>query len=1209
MRFISKTDAVKSYNKFINNTNKSINQLNAPKYNLKFFQEDVQKKSVKSVNMKDEQKTGAKCFHVEDPKAIYNRILKSSEPHFYESWTENTKLVFGVDVDFKLDQSDKKPEEILNSIIKIIIMGAKKYYDHEYKISDIIVLENDQEAQKIDNPNKYSAHIIFRGLNFINYLATKDFYLRLDKDYKISQYFVDKAIYNLTCFRLFLNSKMGRSAILVPKRLKIESEHTKMPNQYKDIYDYFLDTMMTHTISTDRLIDKKDLKFKQEISMPNMSDASDISNVNVANILAKLPYKYCNEYELWRDVGMCLHSHENYETNTLFKLWDEWSSQCPKYKKKEMLNVWKSFGNSNKKKYTIGTLIKRARDEGIPDSEIFNNNKQSVDEIVQTYPEKPIQLNLDDFDKSQITMMNVSKFVPDNFIPLLNKKLVAVQSEKGTGKTSNLFSALFNSKESWITSDTSILIISSRITFGYKIFGDVANSGFELYSEITGDIYSKRLICQINSLLRVKRDSYDIIIVDEAESLSRYLTSDHLTKDSRASLTICEYEMRLQDAAQVYIMDADLSDRCINYYHNAMNITSPKDFHLIVNEYKAYTDYTLMYCNNYNGWIREIQNKLEDNKRLVIAMASNAKAKDLNKYLLDYYADKKVLLIHKETSDEDKKALLLKVNDEWIKYDVIIYTPSVCMGVSFDIIGHFDHIFAYGCHESLGAQEWSQMMHRVRSPKSKKIYVVIDQYKKYNELEDTLTYQTVEKMLCTDYYLTNYNLHNNIVKKEVKRIRNQSDLDEYNNIISAKLDKNIDNFDNDTDDDFDDNIKNIDDNINIHVPALPKRYTNKNSESVEPIGPVQINDKVLYYPYRNEAIYDLYVRNCWEIVENKLNFPACFFGYAKYKGYKFQFIPSSDEDNLIGKELKNIREEREQIELETKANGITNAKDLNQEEFQNIVKFKDEHISEEDLYAIKKYNLRNCYDINLPADDEIEITEENENISNGVVTVDFVMEYCDSSLMMHYRNLATVLSTSTQSTADKLMILKENQQYDSTITSCYIDFTRKNKYMYHYYALTIIELLGFDINDLSISILTPDLMTNTYDAVAWAEPLIEEMSFKFGLKKFNKELTKASEIEQLKFLNQIIKAQYGLWVRKINNPKNKDNVLYRLDDNEIWKNLPDRPNDLTPEELLLPENIYSLKRKIVPKQLFLKKEYKTNFDTSNLDIDIFDDEI
>ena len=153
------------------------------------------------------------------------------------------------------------------------------------------------------------------------------------------------------------------------------------------------------------------------------------------------------------------------------------------------------------------------------------------------------------------------------------------------------------------------------------------------------------------------------------------------------------------------------------------------------------------------------------------------------------------------------------------------------MGVSFDVINYFDNIFAYGCHESLGAQEWCQMVHRVRSPKSKEIFISIDNYKEFDIKEHTVDYKTVEKMLCSDYYLTNYDLHNNIIPKKIKRI----------DTVAANLDKGIE-----------DSIEDIiEDNI---------------------IGTPTNDDRIIHYPYKDEPIYDLYVRNSWEMVENKLNF-------------------------------------------------------------------------------------------------------------------------------------------------------------------------------------------------------------------------------------------------------------------------------------------------------------------------------------------------
>ena len=87
----------------------------------------------------------------------------------------------------------------------------------------------------------------------------------------------------------------------------------------------------------------------------------------------------------------------------------------------------------------------------------------------------------------------------------------------------------------------------------------------------------------------------------------------------------------------------------------------------------------------YDNWIIQIIHKLKNNKKLVIPMASNNKAKDLKELLKLKFPKLKILLIHKETDDNSKLEILLNVNTDWVKYDVVIYTPTVCMGVSFDI--------------------------------------------------------------------------------------------------------------------------------------------------------------------------------------------------------------------------------------------------------------------------------------------------------------------------------------------------------------------------------------------------------------------------------------------------------------------------------------------------------------------------------------------
>ena len=1164
MKFFKKNEAINHYNKI---KDKSI------KSNSKLFQEDV-------------DRAGTKCFYVCSPKKIFDRIEKLAEPHFYEFWTDQTNMVFGMDIDYDTSKDDTPPDELLKKIINIVIDGANKYYDHKYKMKDIIILENDNLVQKLENPNKYSAHIVFRGLNFESCIVAKDFFLRLDKDYGISKLYVDKSIYNMTCLRLFMNSKMGKHAVLLPKKLIIDGASSLSTKIYentkniKDFYNFFLTTMLTHTNPADKMIMIKDLKNKIDKcqSPQKVADQNDIANINIESILMNLPGKYYDEYDEWIKIGMVLHTHHT-EENNLYDIWNNWSMQSDKYKEREMLSKWKSFANS-KKRLTIGTLIKIAKEEGIVN--IYKNNKQNIEDIVNNYPAKPININTNNINDSQITILDQKFLTSDIYYPIIDKKLIAVQSEKGTGKTSNLFNTLFGREEKsediHINDNTSILFISSRITFGYKLLGDLKEYGFELYSQITDhQIYSKRIICQIDSLLRLERDSYDIIIVDECESLARYMTSSHFTKNNKASFIISNLEMRVNDAKQVYILDADLSDRCINFYKKNMTFDKKDDFHLVINNFKPYSEYKLTYCQ-YATWLRKILLILESNKKLVIAMASNSKAKDLDKKIRDTYPEKKVLLIHKETTDEDKKKFLLKVNEEWINYDVIIYTPSVCMGVSFDITGHFDHIFAYGCHESLGAQEWCQMIHRVRSPKSKEIFIAIDQYKVFDTQDDNVNYNTVEKMLCSDYYLTNYDLHNNIVTKKIKRIKNNDELLKLNDLDRNMVD--------DSDDEFNDSAKQ-------EMSDGSEGYVG----SVGSVGSVAINDKVLFYPYKSEPIYDLYVRNSWELIENKLNFPACFFGYAKYKSYQLNYLPLSEEDNYILQEMKVIRNEREDQENEDKINGIYAAPDLSYEDYQNKIKQRDEYITPEDVYAIQRYNFRKCYNITpLNADEYNDQEAEDENL-----TKDIIIEYNDKEKMKWFRNMTTILATNSQTTEEKLEILKDNKQFDSAFTNCYIDFTVKNQYSFHYYPISIIQRFQFNINNLTICFNQPDIYNKLENIISWCEDKIDDIAFKYNIKTSAKKLSDLAAKDRLKYVNRIIESQYGLRIRRINTSVHEENILYRLDDNGIWSNLPDIENNNE-------DNMYSLQMKILPIDLKLKRNNYYSNDSPHLDRDLFIDD-
>ena len=85
--------------------------------------------------------------------------------------------------------------------------------------------------------------------------------------------------------------------------------------------------------------------------------------------------------------------------------------------------------------------------------------------------------------------------------------------------------------------------------------------------------------------------------------------------------------MRVEDAKKVIIMDADLSDRCFGYYKTIIN-QEDLDYQVIINHFKPFNEYTIVSLT-YNDWVRKVLEAIGENKKIVVPMASNNKAKDL----------------------------------------------------------------------------------------------------------------------------------------------------------------------------------------------------------------------------------------------------------------------------------------------------------------------------------------------------------------------------------------------------------------------------------------------------------------------------------------------------------------------------------------------------------------------------------------------------
>jgi len=998
--------------------------------------------------------------------------------------------------------------------IEDIIYYAEEFYEHVYDISDVIILETvPQELSE----KKYSYHVIFDGLMFANHLVCKDFFRRMKEQTDLLG--CDESIYNLGCLRIMGSSKMGESRILEPVQYCINGKDTKIGNNI----NFFSSSLITFTenINSDNFIDESYVKNPVENLIEEKDDENklDINNIDIQRILDGIPIETCDNYQTWMRICMILHNTSKKSGVDLFDIFDKWSSKSKKYKGiNDVRKHWDALNNKKtQNKLNIGSLIFEAKKCGIEG--VFKNTKKSTEQIVIDYPKKDIVLSA----KPNTVYLNQRYLTPELFVKYYKSKLLAVQSEKGTGKTSNLIEAFF--KNGLITDNMNILLISSRRTFGAKLLGDLEKYGFKLYSDFEDQYIShNRIICQVDSLLRLDRSKYHIIIVDECESVARYMTSSHFTKNNKATMIINMYQSYLNSADNVYILDADLSDRCMNYYQKVMAL-SDNDVSIIVNNFQLYRDYEVNYMK-FNDWLNLVMTDIEKNKKLVIPMASNSKGKDLRDIIVDRFPTKKLLFLNREIDDKEKINIVRTVDEQWSKYDIVIYTPSVCMGVSYDRLNHFDAIYAYGCEGSLGSQEFCQMIHRVRHPINKIIYLTLDRYEEFTE-DNRIKYEEAESLICNDHYLTHYELHTNIIPHKIRKI------DDYLNFVNGSSE------------------------------IMPYSNEKKNDEQKkdEEISSHH-NNRVIYYPYKAEPEYELYVRNCIESIENKNNFGWNVFGYMKAKNYKMKYLRVEDAIEY-SKLLREKKKERTEKEKEDYYERIVDIPDIEDNEYFEIKRKREELRTEEERPKMRKHQFKKIYDLEKLSDDRAK-------------NLELFQTYDDPSRKKHYKNLRCILNTNDQKTSEKINNLKLQIKNDNFRKNAYADLITNNNYTTHKYALDFIEMLGFDINNYDKIITVDDMRMRLEDIKDAFNDEYNNICYKYNCKIKHQKFTNLDEKECLTFIKKIISSQYGIDIKK-----DKENYKMTIPQDSygnIWKKLYEYKNNKISENddihiLINPVNI------------------------------------
>jgi hypothetical protein len=263
-----------------------------------------------------------------------------------------------------------------------------------------------------------------------------------------------------------------------------------------------------------------------------------------------------------------------------------------------------------------------------------------------------------------------------------------------------------------------IMFISFRQAFSDNIKGRFDD--FVMYNDpsMPAELTNRKLIVQVESLHRVvvdRRHRPDLLILDESESIFEQFNSG-LGRSPHDSWA--KFEWLMKYSGTVVCMDAMLGDRTVNALRFLR--TEAADF--------EHTDKTIyihanVFCNAREDayeitetrevFHAKLYGDLTAGKRVCVATSSKAEAELIFSNIRFKFPDLMAVLYSSDTEKSIKRQHLGDVNGCWTGYDVIVYTPTISAGVSFEMT-HFDRVYGWFTDDSCTVETCIQMLGRIR---------------------------------------------------------------------------------------------------------------------------------------------------------------------------------------------------------------------------------------------------------------------------------------------------------------------------------------------------------------------------------------------------------------------------------------------------------------------------------------------------------------
>jgi hypothetical protein len=610
------------------------------------------------------------------------------------------------DYDYKLNPKEKLTERLVNMHLTKCKFAFRTFYGLFCKDFDFDkdVVYSERHGVTPDGQLKISFHFVV-----VNGTKTKLEYMHymINEFHCLSTVF-DTSVYNngrKFCM-LYGQKNPDDHRVLIPKN----GQHTDhiiqyLPENYTRVLQYVPNYCYETNVKGRPVIrEMEELETMKPYPIPEEMDY-DFDKNDIQQLMKRLPNnKNFEDFTKYMAVAYALHEcHELQQTSLtldhLRGVFHRWSMSHAKYDSVKVDKIWHA---SHQLKYNVGIgYIQKLLNVNYPGFwKKYDNNSSFTKEYRNVDSAKyKVQWN-EDYEEPEMRAYNT------------DRPITCIKGAPGSGKTKRLIEMLTT-----LEPDARICVLSYGVVLCEKYYSELKEAGVELYNlKPKGEINSDRITICLDSLGRLQHNThFDYVIIDEALSVFEHMNSSLMKDPARVTNVLQKVTI---DSAQLFFIDANVDSLMVYDHVKWLEYNKGVMSYWIRNRFVRTTNREVQFITGQykpNDYVAYVCSLLEKDKKIACPVSSKAVAEQLYNNASALFPDLIIKKYDSESSRAELHADSMNPNTAWANVDLLIYTPTISAGVSFELL-RFHKAIAYFCNsmDHAGVNTCYQQLFRVR---------------------------------------------------------------------------------------------------------------------------------------------------------------------------------------------------------------------------------------------------------------------------------------------------------------------------------------------------------------------------------------------------------------------------------------------------------------------------------------------------------------